>query len=335
MILLNENVKKRIHFIFRCIVSIGILIFLYNKINLNIMWGAVTTSDGTILIFTLLVCLFERFVMVVKLHFILTLKGMRPHFWSLYKLVWSTTFVGKFAPTSLGVDLFRIYGISRATDNVVDSISTILVDRFLGVITILLMATTVFFVGGFVEQEKEVLVAMGFLVVLLLGLVVGLSKSLRMFVGRTIRRIRFLEKYVDRAGEVAHSFYAFRKYPSKLMILFVLSVIFQAGRVLIPFMVSRAIGLEIPVTYFFLFVPLVIVLAMLPFSIGGIGIREGSMAYFLVEAGSTMDQAVGISLLIFGITLIAGLPGGVIYLLEGFGEKGKMEKSVVPKMDKN
>jgi len=325
MIRLSDQLKKRIHFVFRCVISIGILIFLYMKINLNTMWEAVCTSDRTILILTLLLCLFERFIMVVKLHFILTMKGIRANFWKLYKIVLSTTFVGKFAPTSLGVDLFRIYGISRATENVVDSISTILVDRFLGVITILIMATTVFFLGGFVEQEKEVIVAMGFLVLLLLGLMIGLSKPLRMIVGRMIRRVRFLEKYVDRAGEVAHSFYAFRKYPSKLLILFLLSALFQSGRVFIPFMVSRAIGLQIPVTYFFLFVPLVIVLAMLPFSVGGIGIREGSMAYFLVTAGATMDQAVGISLLIFGITLLAGLPGGVIYLIEGFGKKGGIE----------
>ena len=141
-----------------------------------------------------------------------------------------------------------------------------------------------------------------------------------------LRRVKYLVKYVDMMGKVAHSFYDFRNHPGNLLILFGLSIIFQFGRVLVPFMVTTAVGIHISITYFFLFVPLVIILAMLPFSIGGIGVREISIAYFLVQGGATLDQAGGVTVLIFVITLLAGLPGGYFYLVEGFGKVERKEE---------
>jgi len=318
-----KSKKKPVHLVLRAVVSIGILIILCTKIDFPTMWSFVRSSHMGLLWLTLGLALFERCMMVIKLWFILRIKNIRTPFWHLYKVVLSTTFVGKYAPTSLGVDLFRIYGLSRATQNTVETVSTVLMDRFLGMVTILIMAGIAFFYGDYLQQEKEVYLALGLLMLLLAGLIVGFFPAVRSRAARLMNRIPFVQKYVSKLGQVAHSFYGFRHHAWQLVFLFVLSVIFQSGRVLIPYTVSRAIGLNIPVTYFFIFVPIVIVVSLLPFSIGGLGIREGGTAYFLTQAGATMNQAVGIALLIFVVTQVAGLPGGIIYLLEGFGRVKK------------
>ena len=323
---LSKEMKKRLHLILRILISGGILYLLYSRIQFQTMWTAIKSSSFVLLVLTLLLSLFERCVMVVKLWFILRIKEIRTGFWRLYKIILSTTFVGKFAPTSLGVDMFRIYGLSRATRNTVDTVSTILMDRFLGLVTILLMASIAFFSGNYMQQEKEVYLAMGLLVLLLIMLLIGFSRRIRTKAGNMLRRVKYLVKYVDMMGKVAHSFYDFRNHPGNLLILFGLSIIFQFGRVLVPFMVTTAVGIHISIAYFFLFVPLVIILAMLPFSIGGIGVREISIAYFLVQGGATLDQAGGVTVLIFVITLLAGLPGGYFYLVEGFGKVERKEE---------
>jgi len=325
---LTDKYKKRLHLIFRILISGGILALLFSRIQFETMWEAIRTSSLFILLLTLFLSLFERFVMVVKLWVLYRAKEIYTSFWRLYKLILATTFVGKFAPTSLGVDMIRIYGLSRATKNTVESVSVILIDRFLAVVIILIMATIAFFSGDYLQQELQIYVAIGMLVCLLMVPIIGFSKRLRIRIGNILRKVRFIGKYVDMAGQVVHSFYEFRKHPLYLLILFGLSLVFQLGRVLVPFMVTRAMGISMPITYFFLFVPIVIVLAMLPLSIGGVGIREGGIAYFLVQGGATLDQAVGITVLIFVITLLAGLPGGFFYLVEGFGKVDKKDENL-------
>jgi hypothetical protein len=76
-----------------------------------------------------------------------------------------------------------------------------------------------------------------------------------------------------------------------------------------------ALGLNVPWQYFFIFVPVVNILGMLPVSFSGIGIREGGYLYFLAKVGIQRHTAVALGLLSSGVVLITGLTGGLVFLL--------------------
>ncbi|MCK4822914.1 flippase-like domain-containing protein, partial [bacterium] len=65
--------------------------------------------------------------------------------------------------------------------------------------------------------------------------------------------------------------------------------------------------------YFFLFVPIISVLTMLPISLNGIGIREGAFVFFFTKVGISSAQALSMSILTYTIVLLASLIGGLIY----------------------
>jgi hypothetical protein len=99
-----------------------------------------------------------------------------------------------------------------------------------------------------------------------------------------------------------------------------IAMVVQVLRVLVHYEVSLALGLEIPVIYFFLFIPVIAIFIALPISIGGLGIREGLgvILFCGVIQGLTKEQAFSMELLAGIVGVLVSLIGGVIYLRRGF-----------------
>lgn len=80
-----------------------------------------------------------------------------------------------------------------------------------------------------------------------------------------------------------------------------------------------ALGLGIAVTLnvcFALFMP-VVLLAALPISIAGWGVREGGMVYAFGLIGVATEDALALSLLFGLVDLIVALPGGIVWIASG------------------
>jgi hypothetical protein len=69
-------------------------------------------------------------------------------------------------------------------------------------------------------------------------------------------------------------------------------------------------------------VPVALVVLLVPFSINGIGIREGIFVYLLTGLGVENKDAIALSWISFGLMLTQGIIGGIIFALRGihFGE---------------
>jgi hypothetical protein len=80
---------------------------------------------------------------------------------------------------------------------------------------------------------------------------------------------------------------------------------------------GNAIGMTVPVGYYFLFVPLATVIGMLPISLAGLGVREGAFVALFVTAGASKEQALALSLVWFAVTVMVSLIGGVEYIRLG------------------
>jgi len=81
-------------------------------------------------------------------------------------------------------------------------------------------------------------------------------------------------------------------------------------------LVARGLGVVLPLSVWFAVVPLVALAMVLPISIGGVGVREGGLAFLLAPAGVTAERAVAIGLLWFLTTIGGGLIGGLLFLLD-------------------
>ena len=82
------------------------------------------------------------------------------------------------------------------------------------------------------------------------------------------------------------------------------------------FLNANALDQHVPVAALAVFVPLISLAGMLPISVNGLGIREALYLLLFGRIGVPADAAVSMAFLYFAVTLVASLPGGVVYALQ-------------------
>jgi len=87
------------------------------------------------------------------------------------------------------------------------------------------------------------------------------------------------------------------------------------------YLIARAFSAEPSIGFYLIFVPLAIFLAMLPVSLGGVGILEVAMVFFFSKVGMSAEMCLGIVLVRRALLFLFALPGGMFYILEGFPAK--------------
>ena len=93
-----------------------------------------------------------------------------------------------------------------------------------------------------------------------------------------------------------------------------LSLVFHLSQVGVQYLLGIAIGVTLPFWYCLVFHPLVVLATALPVSLGGFGVRETGYVLLLRRIGIPPSEAVVLSLLWFGVTAVAGLLGGLVFV---------------------
>lgn len=96
-----------------------------------------------------------------------------------------------------------------------------------------------------------------------------------------------------------------------------LGLLFQGLGVLAAWLIGRSIGLSVPVSALVTTLPLVVTLSFLPFSIGGLGVREGGFVVLLGQAGVSATETTVFSLLNGLAFALASLPGSLALIRGG------------------
>ena len=129
-------------------------------------------------------------------------------------------------------------------------------------------------------------------------------------------RIHGLLPEGGRAREFVGRLLPYRQRPSLVMAAVGWSFVVQLAGVAAVVLVARALGVVQPALVWLSVVPLVALAMVLPISIGGFGVRENALEYLLRGYGVSSEAGVAIGLLWGVCTVIAGLVGGVLFLLE-------------------
>jgi glycosyltransferase 2 family protein len=240
---------------------------------------------------------------------------------SLPRLV-RTYFVGYAAgqvlPTALGGDASRIYETARRHEGAGGAAAgTVLLERALGGAATLTLAVVGFAlavgrysVGAYLWIELAFVVATVALGVLLFSTRMhGLLQRVRPLL-RTFRVERPLR-------EVYLALHSFRNDARLLVEMFALTLAVQAVRVLAIWCSGKAVGVDLSPRPYYVMGPLLFLVALVPFTVNGLAVRESFFVSFLGALGVSADPAFATGFLFFVVTIALALPGAVIVMREG------------------
>jgi glycosyltransferase 2 family protein len=116
------------------------------------------------------------------------------------------------------------------------------------------------------------------------------------------------------AVRLADGLSAYRAHGHILGRVAVLSFLVQALRIVLAWVLGQGLGILVPFRYYWVFMPLNILVILLPVSLGGFGLPQGTMVWTLGPLGVEPTAAFLLSSLFVGLSIIGNLPGAWMYL---------------------
>ena len=226
------------------------------------------------------------------------------------------TFFNNFLPTRFGGDIVRIWDGSRYSRSVLKSSAIVLVERFTGIIVLLLFA----FVASLsrLEMAKKIPIIWVSLLVGLLGLLFVISFFMP-FAKRILGKIPdkgYLKKIKAKVFEFRDVVLVYKEKKREFLKALFWAFLLQVNVILHYFLVGKALHLNISFLDYFIFIPIILIILIIPVTISGLGLREGIyieiFKFYLIPAALAFSFPL-IADVAFG--LIIGIIGGIIYVL--------------------
>jgi uncharacterized membrane protein YbhN (UPF0104 family) len=310
---------KRFSLFLRVAVSIGLVALMVSRLDTSNMMRFLRRADLVLVGLTLLAVLADRALMSLRWMKLVEALEVRASRSKLVKIFFLSTFFGSFLPSGVGGEAVRALSFSRLTSRGVESVASVAMDRLIGFLSMLLtglLSLSVFY--GIYPHPALLWVVLAASILLLAFLGILLSRTLH-------KALLESAPGADWARRAAESLGRYRERRGTLGLVLLISIGVQLLRVLQAYLLSESMGLGTPAIYFLCFVPPILVVTMLPISVGGWG--TGNLAYVALfsQVGMDPDGAFVLSVLILGLGVVGNLPGGLIYAWEGFASTGSSE----------
>jgi uncharacterized protein (TIRG00374 family) len=237
-----------------------------------------------------------------------------------------STFSNTFLPTSAGGDVTRALLVTRRGPELPRVVVSVLVDRaggLAGLITIAWLALAL-------EPERvpdSTQTILGWTTLALaLGVLALAVVALRG--GRLARRV-FPDRVLSIARDARDVLRSYTHNPGLIAFWLLLSVVYQALIASQLVVLGHAIDVELPFATAAVALALVTLVTLIPVSIGGFGIREGSYVVLLGSASIVASDATLISILSVATLLVASLPGAYLIMRGDVGASPEPSEALI------
>jgi len=320
-----EAPKRDRRALLRILVSAALLIGLFALVDLDRAREVLLTARPDFLLLMFLAMVLERLFAAWRWQILLRLIEPAMPFWPVLRVTLVGNFVGTFLPGGVGIEVIRIWGLSRYLSDLPLALSSVVVERLLGLLALLLMVGLgVLLAPVALPLVVELIVVLGILGLLAATLLVGHPRP-RMLVRGLLVRVRRLERLRRGLLGLEGRLDAFFRRPLALLVSLGLAFLFQGLRVVTVLLGAIALNIAVEPAVFAVVVPLGILIALLPISIGGLGPREATYVGLLGLAGVDPAAALVLSLTREVMNLLTALPGAVLYARGPFQRRAEAE----------
>lgn len=220
-------------------------------------------------------------------------------------------FFNQILPSTIGGDAYRIWQIKSKIGGFQDAINSIIGDRVVAFFSLLILISINILLLNFAISYYLII----YLIMLMFVIFIFKFKKYRFKSYQYLESINFFQP-LTRFIYSIDSLFISRKF----ILLVIISFIIHIMSSLIFFDISNSLNLDISINIFLIITPLILIITHLPISIGGWGVREGSMIFFLSRVGVHDESALAISIFTGLIQMLAGFFGGIIWIIYKEGE---------------
>ena len=303
--------RRIISWLLRALVSIVLLALLVSRIDLlhvghllaRLRWEWLVASVGAMLL--------SRGLSSLRLLVLVRAKRLRYRVARIVQIVLMSEFYGALLPTSMGADVIRVYQLSRHTGHAGESVSAVFLERITGILS-LLVFSAVGVVWAWPKLTSHRVIGSALLPALIILAAVPVTLHRRWLTGLLRRAGLHRHRRAEQLLEWQRAMRAYRHHRVALAQAFLVALGIQFLRVVSVYLAARALGGGgVSFLACLAFVPLTLLISLLPISIGGFGIRENAFVHFFGQVGVAPTVAFTLSVVAHVLSTLTTLAAGV------------------------
>jgi uncharacterized protein (TIRG00374 family) len=318
--------RKRLFDLLKVLISLVLIVVILRSVDVNALWEVVRNANPWYLLAALFTLLLGVVVRAFRWQFLVRDQGVNVSLWELSALYFVGFLFNNLLPSGFGGDPIKMYELSRRSHRGAQAISSVLVDRFMGLFALQAIGLiALVFSWRLVPMEIVILSVAVFGVSLLAAWVVSYRRLWSALAAWVPLFDRLLS--IKAISSLISSLQGYSS--SALLRALGVGVLFNVLLIAANVFVGEALGADLPPQYYMIFVPLTSLVLILPISFAGLGVREGTYVFLFSQVGMAQEVALSLSLLVYALGTVApGLVGGVIYVLRGASSYREAEEEL-------
>ncbi|GBD26930.1 hypothetical protein HRbin30_02273 [bacterium HR30] len=289
---------------FKVAISAAVLALLFYKVDTHELGGALKEIDPWWLLGALVTYLLSMVVSCVRWTMLARPLGFNQPYSHFFGSYFTGMYMNLFGVSTVAGDIGRALFLAGGPGRRALALTTVLADRGLGFVVLVWIGAGAIILQPHYRMPLP-LYWSAWLVppATLLGWLFGPQLAVRVLPPQNRWRRMVEVDLVPYWNDV-----------KLLLTTSVVAGVFHTLQILSQVFLGLGLGLKLPWSYYFIFVPVVNIAGMAPITFSGIGIREAGYIFFLHRMRVDQHAAMALGLLASAIVLASGLVGGLVYL---------------------
>ncbi len=328
---MDKNVKKRVIFIFKLVVTVLLLFYLFHTKGVNLKKSVEILARSNYIYFflSLFLLLFGQFICSYRWKVILKAMDIDISLFRLFQFYLIGMFFSLFLPSIVGGDFVKIFYVKEESGKPISYIiASIYLERATGFFFLILYgifgalmykinitSKEIPLLSNFGIREIDIVyIPIFFLLLFVLVNIVVFTSGLYNIAIKMLNRLN-LKKFSEKISILHDATRIFRNKPSVLIVPLVISAINIFFVSVENYLIGIGIGIKASFYAYMIIISLMSTVVMLPISINGIGLRENIFVVLFSLIGVDPNSSFSLSLISFLVVVLSALPGGVVYSL--------------------
>lgn len=296
-------------------ISLGLIVVVSWKLDFAAVWDKSRQLSGTLILAVVLMFVVQTVVAAWRWWVILRHHHLAIRLLTAVRISFIGAFFNQLLPSSIGGDVARAWYVYRYGYSKGIAVITVLSDRIYGMLLLACLAIILLPVLVYFSISSEALVVVGVLI---------LAASAALMAAFWLDRLpAWTQRWavIRHLGSLSEATRAITADTRTLVPILGLSFLIHAITILATLVLLTAVAPQHNLLLCAALVPVITLMAMVPVSIAGWGVRESVMIYGLGLANVPREAALIVSILV-GLSLAAvGVLGGLTWLIQNNHDK--------------
>jgi glycosyltransferase 2 family protein len=306
--------KNKLFAFFKIAVTALLLFFVFHKIDFEQFSLTMRNARWELFALAVLVLLLGHYVCIFRWRLLMRPLMQVPTFNNLLGIYWIGLFFNLAFPTVIGGDVVKMYYAGKSSKAYAQSFAATFLDRDAGMFAMMIIACCVLpAYPVLVPGIPIAIIVWSVFAAFIIGNIAIFTPSCHRILTRALNRLG-MSRIAHKIDLISNAFQILGKHSTTLLLSLLISFINQALVITATWILALCLRIDVSISYFMIFVPVITLISMIPVSLNGMGLREYAFKSIFTSIGVLPASCIALGLLTSIIIILSSLPGFVVYI---------------------